>query len=266
MQQDIVPSFLASSDVASGAPRGTHLHRGPGAAADTGMPVAWIASQTVRGIWVTLAVGVDRQGRKRALSLHEGSTSDPVVARKVVQEMVALVDPSAGFLLVSDGSRTLDEVVVQQWTGTVQIGHCHLSTRDDVMAHLPRGERVEIGDALELAWRQPPEEAARSLRSLVSKFRRRHPGAAERLERGIEASLRVAVLGVQPPLRKHLESIGVVRMAIEKSLMWGRSKAGGAAAVAAGLPIWRQRTRRLMGYRGLVALAETLQERAAAVS
>jgi len=136
--------------------------------------------------------------------------------------------------------------------------------RDEVMDHMSGDARVEVGDALELAWRQAPEEAAKSLRSMVSKLRRRHPGAAERLERGIEASLRVAVLGVQPPLRKQLESTGVVHMAIEKSLTWGRSKAGGAAAVAAGLPIWRQRTRRLMGYRELPSLVKTLQEKAAA--
>lgn len=235
-------------------------------AAEAGVPVVWISSQTVRGSWVSLAVGVDRQGHKKALSLQEGSTSDPVVARKVLQEVAAHVDPLAGVLVITDGSRTLDDAAEGQWEGAVQIGHCHLSLRHDLLAHVPKDERAELGDALELAWRQPPGEAAKSLKSLVSSLRRRHPGAAERLERSLEACLQVAGLGVRAPLREHLESTGVVRMAIEKALRWGKSAAGGPAAVAAGLPIWQQRTKRLIGYRALPALAATLQDKGTSTS
>jgi len=241
-------------------------HENDDGAAEAGVPVVWISSQTVRGSWVSLAVGVDRQGRKKALSLQEGSTSDPVVARKALQEVAAHVDPLAGLLLITDGSRTLDDLVPRQWDGGVLVGHCHLSLRHDLLAHVPKDRRLEIGDALELAWRQPPEEAERSLKSLASRLRRHHPGAAERLERSLEASLRVAGLGVRAPLREHLESTGVVRMAIEKALRWGRSTAGGPAAVAAGLPIWQQRTKRLIGFRALPALATALQDNSAAAS
>lgn len=266
MQQEVLSSIQQLGDTVSVAAGGARSSHGGNAAEATNarMLVAWVSSQTVRGSWVTLAVGADRQGCKKALALHEGSTSDPVVARKVIQEVMALADPCAGLLLITDGTRTLDEMVAGHWTGVVQVGHCHLRMRDDVVAHVPKDERAELADALALAWRQPVDEAARTLHSMVTRMRRRHPGAAERLERGIEASLRVAVLGVQPPLRRHLESAGVARMAIENALKWGRSKAGGAAAVAAGLPVWQQRTRRLMGWRGLAALAETLQEKAAA--
>lgn len=239
---------------------------GEKAGASAGIPVAWVASQTARGSWVTLAVGVDRHGRKMPLSLHEGSTSDPVVARKVVRDMVGHVDPLAGLLLITDGSRTLDDVVTGEWDGGVQLAHCHLKLRDDLLAHVGKDGRARLAEALALAWQQPPNAAATSLRSLVSSLRKRHPTAAERLERSLEASLRVAGLGVGPPLRDHLESTGVVRMAIEKALRWGRSTAGGAAAVAAGLPTWQQRTRRLIGFRGLAALAQALQECAPSAS
>lgn len=249
----------AAVDSAGGARPSQH-ESDSGAAAALGIPVVWISSQTVRGNWVSLAVGVDRQGHKRALSLQEGSTSDPVVARKVLHEVAAHVDPLAGLLLITDGSRTLDDVAEGQWDGAVQLAHCHLSLRHDLLAHVPKDERAELGDAMELAWRQPPGEAAKSLKSLVSSLRRRHPGAAERLERSLEASLRVAGLGVRAPLREHLESTGVVRMAIEKALRWGQSTAGGLAAVAAGLPIWQQRTKRLIGYRSLPSLAAALQD------
>ena len=243
------------------APRDT-----AGTAADSAvMPVVWVASQSVRGPWVTLAVGADLQGRKKALMLLEGSTSDPVVVRKVLQGLADLISCSAGLLLVTDGSRTLDDGIANLGETAVTVAHCRRCLREDVLAHVPHEGRQALSESLDGAWRQPVEAAEVALRLLVSSLRRSHPGAAERLERSVGASLQVAALGVRSPLREHLEAAGVVRTAIDKALEWGQSTAAGVAAVEAGLPGWQRRTRRLMGYAALPELVQALQEKRGAM-
>jgi len=232
-----------------------------GSAADSvAVPVVWVASQTVRGRWVTLAVGVDLQGHKKMLSLQEGSTSDPVVTRGVLQTLATQTTPGTGLLLVTDGSRTLDAAVADLGDSGIRVAHCRWCLRQEVIAHVARDMRQDITEALDRAWQQPIEAARVSLRSLALSLRRSHPGAAERLERSLEASLQVAVLGVRPPLRDHLEVAGVVRMAIMKALKWGQSTAVGVAAVKAGLSQWQRRTNRLIGHGALPALVQALQE------
>ena len=229
-------------------------------------PVVWVASQAVRGEWVTLAVAVDLGGRRRVLALLEGSTRDPVVVRTLVEELEAKQALGTPVLLVTDGSRTLDEAVGKLGRAGVQVAHCRRCLRHDVAALMPEGERPGVLKSLDSSWDLSPEAAGSSLKALVTALRVHHPGAAERLERSVEASLRVARLGVAPPLRDHLEVAGAVRTAIAGALEWGGSRASGIAAVEAGLGAWQLRTRRMMGHENLATLVHALQERAVALS
>jgi hypothetical protein len=223
-------------------------------------PVLWIGSHQVRGAWVSMALGVDVNGKKSLLSLKSGAVRDVKAADAIVADLVGRgLVAAEGMLVITDGSRSLDGSIARAWSGRALVGHCQIQLLHDVLAHVPEVEQPALRAELQAAWAQPAEMTLRSLEDLVVRLSRTCPGAAERLERSVKASVVVTGLGIPSPLKEHLQSAGTLRMAFEKTVSWGGSKEVGLWAVAAGVPIWLRRTRRMMGWAGLSSLAEALR-------
>ena len=208
-----------------------------------------------RGDWMSVAVGADRDGRKHVLSVREGGAADPAVAEGILEDLVDRgVSPERGLLLVTEGSRALDERLLPFWGPGALVGHCRRRLLQDVLEHLPEEGRPRTRRNLERAWLQDPDDAARSLAQVCDELRRPHPGAAERLERSLEPCMAVARLGIPHPLRDHLEVAGPARMA----LLEGRRGGVGLEGLARGVLDWQRKTKRLIGHRDLPALVGAL--------
>lgn len=217
--------------------------------------VVWLGSDVIQGDWMSVAVGADGEGRKHLLAVREGAATDPAVVERVLEDLVDRgVSPEKGLLLVTEGSRTLDERLVPFWGPGALVAHCRRRVLQDVLEHLPEGSRPQVRRELERAWLDDPDEAAGRLTRASEGLRRSHPGAAERLERSVEPCLTVARLGIPRPLRDHLEVAGVARMA----LLQGRRGGAGIEGLTRGVQSWQRRTKRLIGHRDLPALGQAL--------
>lgn len=238
-------------------PRKTRSVR-KGSRVSPGRPVViWIASGSHRGKWTTLAAGVDEAGHKQILAVRDGSSLNPVVCEALVNELTTQGIPGDGdVLVVTDGSQCLEDTMRLHWDQIPVLAHCRSTVRKAVVAHLQGDERRSLCERLRNAWRLG-EAAEDELKALVEELDRDHPGAAERLERSLEATLVVDRLGVNEPLRDHLVVAGVPRMALLRAREWDVKNEGN---LASGLATWLEKSRRLQGYRALPELAENLRQ------
>lgn len=123
-----------------------------------------------------------------------------------------------------------------------------------MLAHLQGEKRRRVDEKLKAAWSQAWPQSEESLKIILSDLRENHPGAADRLERSLEATLIVDKLEPQAPLREHLLVAGVPRTAYDVAVQRG----GENGRVKEGLTAWLQRTRRLPGYRALPNFVERI--------
>ena len=219
---------------------------------DAGTPVvAWVASSSRQQEWTSVAMGVDINGNKQVLAVVEGSTSDPMVCRHLIE---AIAGDSLR-LLITDGNLTLDDTVRLRWDTPPIIAHCRTDTRKGVLAHLQGEKRRRVDEKLQKAWSQTWPQSEETLKTLLSDLRENHPGAADRLERSLEATLVVDKLEVQAPLREHLLVAGVPRTAFDAAVRRGGEN---GTSIKDGLAAWLRQTRRLPGYRALPSLVERI--------
>lgn len=223
-------------------------------------PVLWMGSREVAGRWASMVLAAGADGLRRVLALREGSVRERDVAEGLLADLVGRglqVATGAGLLIVTEGSRTLDQALAQAWNGEVQVAHCLTRLHSDVIGHFPETVQGKRGNELSATWSLPPDEATALLQELVARWSSEAPGAAERLERSLDASLTVARLGVGSPLKERLESAGTLRMAFKKAARW--TSTGSARPTLSIDSAWLERTRRLAGWRGLNLLAHTLR-------
>ncbi len=225
--------------------------------------VLFVGSASVRGVWVTVAIGIEPKGCKHVLGLWPGCTSEAAVSRTALQELVGRgLAPCPVLLAVSDGAVATDHALHEIWGSSALIAHCRERVRQEVAGHLAERSRAGISLRLRQAWSHSASESARALHDLVDQLRHEHPGAAARLQRSLEATLTVARLDLPVTLANHLEIAGPVRVTLEEAAKAARSGAG-VAAVKAGLPAVVERMRRLVGYQAVPLLMRKLQAQAA---
>jgi hypothetical protein len=130
---------------------------------------------------------------------------------------------------------------------------------EDLSSHLVESDRTSVCSEIVTAWALASGDAAGALRRLATELLRTAPGAAERLQRSIEATLVVQKLGVAQPLQDRLVSLGTLNQAMQKAHALG-DHGGGLADLLTGLSRWLSRTRRIMGWEQLGALTRAIQD------
>lgn len=244
------------------ADRGTAItpwRDGERALAGEHYPVLFLGAVRVRGEWATVALGVEAEGTKRVLGLWPGCTADVAVAEAAVTGLARRgLSAGRGLLVVHDGSQAVDGVVGRVWGPGAVLAHCPLAVEAEVLGHLAETERAGWRLALRRIWAEWGPQRAVRLRVVVEELGRRSPGAAARLGRSLGALCAVAELGLPARLARHVQGLGPVRELAEVA----RTAPGaGAAAIAAALPGWLARRRRLIGWADLPVLARRLAER-----
>ena len=221
-------------------------------------PIVWIGSREVAGRWASMALAAGGDGIRRVLGLKEGSVREWDVAEGLLLDLASRgLDAGADRLIITEGSRTLDRALGQVWSGRVKVAHCLFRLHDDVVGHFPEAIQEQRSKELMYAWSLPLVEATTLLREFVGRWSSEAPGAVERLERSLDASLMVARLGVGSPLKERLESAGTLQMAFKKAVRW--TVAGSGRPTLSVDPAWLRKTRRLAGWHGLDLLAHALR-------
>jgi len=226
--------------------------------ADLTCPVLWIGSRAVTQSWKSMAVGVGLDGFKRVLALVDGSVRERAVAEELLDDLQNRgFAHSRGVLVITEGSRTLDLSLQRKYPGA-RVSHCRTRVAQDVLAHVPEARRDQVLVELDAAWSMPWDTGLELLKDLETRLKDDAPGAAERLSRSIEASVTLNRLELSSPLKERLLTAGILGMAFKKCLKFSPSNSG-SDALSLGVGPWLNRSRRLVGWRGLELLAHKLE-------
>jgi len=203
---------------------------------------------------MVLGVGVD--GFRRVIALADGSVRERSVADGLLDELKGRgLTMTPGLLVVTEGSRTLDNSLQQKWGSLAHLCHCRTQLTLDVIAHVPEARRDEVRADLEGAWSMPVESGLELLRDLENRLKKEAPGASERLSRSLEASLTVSRLAIASPLQERLLTAGSIGI---KECSKFSPKNSGAKGLSLGVCPWLEQSRRLFGWKGLELLAHRL--------
>jgi len=172
------------------------------------LPVVMIDGIHFRGRVILVALGIDAQGNKHVLGLHEGSTESTRVVRSLLSDLVERgLDADRARLWVIDGGKALRRAIVDCFGATALVQRCQEHKRRNVIEHLPEELHASVGRAMRDAWDSVNAELAKKqLQRLATSLQAKHPGAAASLREGLEETLTVQALGITGALYRTLRT------------------------------------------------------------
>jgi len=218
---------------------------------------------------VVVALGVDAQGQKHVLALHEGTTENATVCKALLTDLRERgLDLDRPMLFVIDGGGGLRKALRETCGPTAIVARCQVHKRRNVLEHLPEAMRPRVRRVLDEAYGlEDAALAKRRLEQLAAGLERTHPGAAASLREGLDEVLTLQRLGVTGALYRTLRSTnaienlngGVGRFA--RNVHRWRDGRMLVRWIAAALQEVRRGFRRVRGYRDLPTLIAALDRR-----
>jgi putative transposase len=218
---------------------------------------------------VLIALGVDVQGHKHVLALHEGTTENATVCKALLTDLRERgLDLDRPILFVIDGGSGLRKALREKCGTTAVIARCQVHKGRNVLEHLPESMRPRVRRVLDEAYGLAEATLAkRRLEQLAAGLERTHPGAAASLREGLDETLTLQRLGVTGALYRTLRSTnaienlnGLVGRFTRNVRRW-RDGHMLVRWIAAALQEARRSFRRLRGHRDLAALIHALDRR-----
>ena len=115
------------------------------------------------------AVGVDTEGHKHVLGLHEGATENAVVVKALLEELVARgVKPDRRRLFVIDGSKALRTAIDQVYGRQNPVQRCRNHKQRNVLGHLPKEQHEQASATLRAAWKLDEKQGKQKIEQYAS--------------------------------------------------------------------------------------------------
>ena len=214
---------------------------------------------------VLAAVGVDSKGCKHVLGIAEGASENQVVAKALLESLVARgVDPKRKRLFVIDGSKALRASIDAVFGEQNPVQRCRHHKIENVMGYLPEHLKEQVKAALRAAFRLPAAEGMARLEKQAQWLEREYPDAASSLREGLAEMFTVNRLGLSPALMRCLSSTNLiesphsgVRLRTRKICRWRDGRMVLRWAAAAFL-ITEKQFRKIQGYQDLWMLQAAL--------
>jgi transposase-like protein len=161
---------------------------------------------------VLLALGIDRDGRKHALGLREGTTENAGVAKALLAELIERgLSTERPLLFVIDGSKALRKAIAETFGRVAPVQRCQVHKLRNVLEHLPERMRPSIAKAMHQAWSASDVTLARrQLERLAASLEAKHPSAAASLREGLDETLTLQRLGIRDALHRTLRSTNAI--------------------------------------------------------
>ncbi len=221
------------------------------------------------------ALAIRADGTKVPLGLWEGASENAAVCRRALADLGERgLTAERGLLVCIDGAKALRKAVSEALGAKAAVQRCRRHKEQNVLSHLPEGERPWVKRKLREAWAaERADLAERRLGELARALDEKRPGAAASLREGLAETLTLTRLGVRADstLGRTLQTTNP----IESMLSICRERArnvkrwrGGEMALrwtAAGMLDAERSFRRVKGFRGLPQLAAALRRHAADV-
>jgi transposase-like protein len=211
------------------------------------------------------AVGVDAEGHKMVLGIHEGATENAAACKDLLEDLVARgLDPKRKRLFVIDGSKALRSAINAVFGWQTPVQRCRQHKLRNVLERLPKEQQKQTGALIKAAWKMEAKQGMAKLRKMAEWLEHEYPDAAASLLEGIDECFTINRLELPLSLHRFLASTNLiessqsgVRMRTRRVCRW-RADMPGRWAAAAFLET-EKNFNRLMGYRDLWALKAILQ-------
>jgi transposase-like protein len=161
---------------------------------------------------VVVALGVDEQGDKHVLGLHEGATENENVCKGLIEDLVARgVRADRSRLFVIDGSKALVAAIRKIFGRRALIQRCQVHKRRNVEDHLPESMKKQAGRTMISAYRCGNyERAKRMLNALARQLEKRYPSAAGSLREGLDETLTIMRFELPEGLARTLSTTNAI--------------------------------------------------------
>ena len=171
---------------------------------------------------LVVVMGLDSQGHKHVLGLWHGATENSTVVRELLAELRERgLNTEASILVIIDGAKALHKGIQEVFGARALIQRCRVHKLRNVLDHLPLERRAQVAWRLRGAWSKGTAEAAlKELRACVAWLQTICPGAARSLEEGLEETLTITRLGLQPSLARTLNSTNLSESCFARTEAW----------------------------------------------
>ncbi len=159
-----------------------------------------------------VAVGIDEQGNKHVLGMHEGATENGTACTALLEDIVSRgVRSDRSLLVVIDGSKAMAKAARAVFGARALIQRCQVHKKRNVTEHLPEDVARRVGATITAAYRSAsPERAKRMLEAQAKQLERSYPSAAASLCEGLDETLTVARLGLTGWLARTLSTTNTI--------------------------------------------------------
>jgi putative transposase len=222
----------------------------------------------------TVALGIDREGRKKVLGFRVGSSESLEVCLDLLESLARRGlrrAPGRALLAILDGSEALRRAVERSFPG-VLVQRCLVHKERNLRAYLSKRHWPELGRLFAALRRaQGLEQAAEAVGSLREFLRSKNAQARESLEEAGEDLLRFFGLEVPNTLNPSLLSTNCIENAFRnlrghlgRVCRWRESTAQADRWMATGLKLAEAGFRGIRGVEDLPLLVAALERRDAA--
>ena len=153
---------------------------------------------------VLVALGVDANGKKHVLGLHEGATENASACGALLDNVIQRgVRIDASKLFVIDGSKALAKAIRDRFGDRALIQRCQVHKKRNVRDHLPEYMRSSVSATMSQAYKtRDAARATKLLENLARSLDADHPGAAASLREGLAETLTVMRLDLPESLAR----------------------------------------------------------------
>lgn len=171
-------------------------------------PIVMIDGIVYKKTTVILALGIDKEGKKKALGAWEGSTENSRVCIDLLQNLIERgLDASKIKLAIIDGSKALRKALDEVLGKEILIQRCQIHKKKNVVDYLPENMKEIIKRAMDEAYNADSYETAkRLLQNIIKNLEKSYPQAARSLGEGLEETLILHKLKAHKKIRKSLAS------------------------------------------------------------
>jgi len=147
---------------------------------------------------VLIALGVDVEGRKHVLGLHEGATENAEACGALLDDIIDRgVRADRSLLFVVDGAKALVKAIRTRFGRRALIQRCQVHKARNVKEHLPKELQPSVAATLRQAYNSTKFERAKNqLENLARRLDDEHPSAAASIREGLADTLTVIRIGL----------------------------------------------------------------------
>jgi putative transposase len=103
---------------------------------------------------ILAALGIDEEGRKTVLGLHEGATENSAACRALLCGIVDRgVSAERAMLFVVDGGKGLKKAITDMWGSLALVQRCQIHKMRNVLEHLPASMQGTVRQTIRQAHR-----------------------------------------------------------------------------------------------------------------